>query len=254
MSVSGRIRFVVAVTIMFFSVASGASAVVITALGDTYVTSATSSLNFDSAQVLNVNQQSLTLLSFPLSALPTGTVPAKISKATLQLWVDSSSRKPTGSISVYAATGAWNTASVTYSTRPSIGRSPLVTQPLLGGTNYYLEIDVTAQVKNWIASPASNLGLVVVAASSTPTVDVAFNSKENTVTSHAPILDVTMTSGGSVAVCVEGSSSNDAICSCSTKTISQVITVGSCLATSDAGTCTAHGFSGHAGSCCVCAQ
>src|SRR6185295_16054134 len=65
MSVSGRIRFVVAVTIMLFSVASGASAVVITALGDTYVTSATSSLNFDSAQVLNVNQQSLTLLSFP---------------------------------------------------------------------------------------------------------------------------------------------------------------------------------------------
>ncbi|HZF10104.1 MAG TPA: DNRLRE domain-containing protein, partial [Thermoanaerobaculia bacterium] len=179
MRLLSRSAAVLAIAVLSFLLPPAAARAAVTAAhGDTYVTAATPGQNFATAPTLNVNPQSITLLKFDLTALPTGTTPTQIAKATLLLWVNPSSPNPNGSLAVVPVAKDWNGPAVTYANRPTTLASPKTTQALRpGASSYYLEVDVTEQVKKWITSPATNFGLAVTAA--TPAVDVALDSKEN---------------------------------------------------------------------------
>ena len=248
-----RFRIIVIFLFALTLVSGSVRAVVTTALGDTYVSAATPTQNFGPAQTLNVSNQSIALVKFDLSSLPAGTNANQILKATLQLWVNLGSPSPTGSIDVYPISKAWEGASVIYSNRPPYLATPKSTKTLIaGGSNYFLEVDVTPQVKSWATTPASNYGLAVVATGST---SVFFDSKENTGTSHPPILDITLGSGKTFATCLNGSVTNQ--CNCGGRQILSKVSGGSCQVTSESGPCSAvqAGMASDRplASCCVCA-
>lgn len=248
--------------IVLVAFGSPLGAVTITALGDTYINSVSANANFAPLEILNASPQSITLLNFPLTALPMNVQPAQIAKATLQLWVQKASVNPAGYVNVYRVTTSWNGPSVTWATGP--GFSPvLLTKALTGGSNYYLELDVTDQVKSWLGGQV-NYGLAV-----NSTGDVLFDSKENTGTSHAPLLDITVTSGSSVvhdnsvAVC-EDSVPGDLNqpfrkCAnlCTGRVIIQIYNAYLCAVTADLNSCGARDYSDDSWSwalCCVCDQ
>src|SRR4029077_4757909 len=53
-------------------------------------------------------------------------------------------------------------------------------------------VDVTSLVEGWIAAPASNHGVALVASASAASTFVLLDSKENQETSRAPALDITL--------------------------------------------------------------
>jgi hypothetical protein len=190
-------------------------AVTINAVHDTYISSANPSQSFAGAQNLGVSSKATTLLLFSLTSLPSGTIDSQIAKATLQLWVSQTTPNPFGSVAVYRATSPWHGTGVTYNTRPSFGGPGMVGS--FGGLGYYIEVDVTDHVKAWIRSPSENYGVAI--APYGPGTDVLFDSKENSGTSHQPILDVTWAPKPSTTnrvpygVCV-GGSRTPVDCSC----------------------------------------
>jgi hypothetical protein len=253
LSRSYRTAEILALVLIALLPAAAARATVTATQGDTYVTSATPGQNFSTAQTLNVNPQSITLLRFNLTALPAGTTPTQIAKATLHLWVNPASPNPNGNLTVVPVGSDWNEPAVTYANKPSTLASPKTTQALKPGVSGYdLEVDVTEHVKKWLTTPAANFGLAITAA--TPAVNMALDSMENTATSHVAFLDITVAGGKTVAVCLNASSPR--VCSCNGKLVS-IVRGGSCQATADTGSCSAIA-AGMArdkpqASCCVCA-
>jgi hypothetical protein len=234
--------------------ADNAQAVSIAVLADTYVSSISPTTNFGPLEILSVSSKATTLLRFPLTSLPAGITPNQIVKATLQLWVNSPPSQD-GSIRVAPASSAWVGGTVTWNTKPSALASPSTTKAFgAGGSKYYLEVDVTPHVQMWVKTPSSNLGFVITAV--TTATNVLFDSKENTATSRIPLLDITLTNGKSVAVCLESSSR---VCGCAQKTLSSE-SGAYCQAVSESGSCYATGYKkdgpdfGYVtASCCVCA-
>lgn len=225
-----------------------------TATRDTTIDSSKPATNFSSSPTLNVSGQSTALMGFDNFAqgLPDGVTANQILKATLQLWVGKESANPTGSVSVVPISTSWQGPVATYATRPQFRGSPQTIQPLKGGALYYLLIDVTEHVRMWITNPNTNHGLAVLAF--TPSTNVLFDSKKNEATSHPAFLDITLTNGRTVAVCLNAG--RGITCSCEGKLIS-IVVGGSCQATSDTGTCreVALGMTidNPRASCCVCA-
>jgi hypothetical protein len=251
--------------------ASRVHAVTINAVHDTYISSASPTQSFAGALNLSVGPQTMGLVRFLLTSLPAGTTEDQIAKATLWLFVSQRVPNQFGSIVVYRVTSFWNGTGVTYSTRPSYSTSSSATA-IFGGVGYYIEVDITSYVKTWVSSSSSNYGLVILPGDSS--TNVLFDSKENTGTSHQPILDIvwapkpasnptptpTTTPYG---VCVSGSS-HPVGCSC-THILSQNPISGSVSANS---TCSVSGVSSpcsasalppiasgsgtYYGVCCVC--
>ncbi|HSS78283.1 MAG TPA: DNRLRE domain-containing protein [Thermoanaerobaculia bacterium] len=248
-----KIRLAAFLSLALFPSLNAAQAVVTTTIVDTYVAATTPTQNFGSAETLNVNSQSIALIKFDLSSLPGGTTANSISKATLHLWVNTASPNPAGDVNVFPIAADWNGTTVNWTTKPANLGTPKATKTLkAGGSNYYLEVDVTDHVKLWLTTPAKNFGIAVVAA--TPSLSVVFDSKENTTTSHPAILDTTLFSGKTFAVCLNGTQSNT--CTCPGKQLNKV-TGGSCQVTSETGTCGAiqagQTINRPLASCCVCA-
>jgi hypothetical protein len=229
-------------------------AITLYAQRDTYVSSAVPNImsNYSGFETLNVSAQSTAFVGFDLSGLPLGIKSSQIATAKLFLWVDKASPAPSGSFRVVPVTSPWDGPAMTYVNRPTYPLTSPTTTTISGGRNFYLEVDATDIVKEWVDKPASNNGLALFAASSA--IDVMFDSKENTSTSHPALLDITITSGKTVAICLNAD--NHRLCSCTGKTLS-VVYGGSCAATSDSGPCSAvqAGMASNnpIASCCVCA-
>jgi hypothetical protein len=79
---------------------------------------------------------------------------------------------------------------VTYATLPSLGSAVQTTSVSQAGA--YATVDVTVLVQGWISVPATNNGVALTAG----TAVVQFDSKENDLTGHAGVLDVTLVSTG----------------------------------------------------------
>lgn len=218
---------------------------------DTFIDSTKPTINSGASPTLSVSKTSTTLLQFDLASLPPATISSNISKATLWLW-GGSQNAAGGSISLYAINNAWAGSSVTYNTRPTFG-SILSTNALTGSSNY-TSIDITNQVKSWLANPSTNFGIAITPASNSLSFSYLFDAKENIDTAHMPMLDITLFSGKTTAVCLNANFGK--ICSCTGKIVSQ-ISGNSCSATSDTGACNiiAAGMSANnpIASCCVCA-
>jgi len=111
-----------------------------------------------------------------------------VSRATLRLYCN---RMDTaGLVSLQPVGGAWGEYSVTYATLPSLGAAAQVVQ--VGQAGAYIAVDVTALVQGWLTAPATNNGVALTAG----TAVLQFDSKENDLTGHAPVLDVALASAG----------------------------------------------------------
>lgn len=175
---------------MLAATASPALAVEATLIADAHVNSALPDVNSGTISNLNVGAGYSALLKFDLSVLPAGTTAAQVSRAILRLYcnrVDTA-----GQISIQPVNGAWGEYSVTYTTLPPLGSAVQVVEANQAGT--YITVDITGLVQGWIAAPPTNNGLALTAV----TAGVQFDSKENDLTGHAAVLDVTLATAGPV--------------------------------------------------------
>jgi hypothetical protein len=163
--------------------ASPVFAVEATLIADAHVNSALPDVNSGTISNLNVGAGYTTLLQFDLSALPSVTTAAQVSHAVLRLYCNRVDMA--GQVSLSLVNAAWGEYSVTYATLPSLGSTSQSIQVNQAGA--YLTVDVTALVQGWIASPAANDGIALTANAA----NVQFDSKENDLTGHAPVLDIT---------------------------------------------------------------
>jgi hypothetical protein len=189
---SNKAGFAISLLSLCASFAHNALAVEAPITADTYVSAAVPGNNFGAINTLNVGGGSSTFLSFDLSTLPAGATGAKVAKASMLLWVNKIGAP--GTLDVLPVTAAWNEASLTYNTSPGTGAA--VASAPLTAAGQYIVVDVTALVRNWVDYPGQNFGLAVAASAAQPLTVGAFDSKENTATSHAPLLDITFDGDG----------------------------------------------------------
>ena len=141
------------------------------------------------------------LVQFDLSTLPPGTLASSVSSATLVLFTKTVTTG--GTINIDTAGGAWTESVVTGLTAPSPGNA-VATGVTVSAAGDYVYVDATAAVQSWITTPGSNNGFIILPISS---VNVTFDSKESTSTSHPAQLLVTLsTSGASGATGATGPS------------------------------------------------
>ncbi|WP_260705358.1 DNRLRE domain-containing protein [Edaphobacter flagellatus] len=165
-----------------------AAAVEATLMADAHVNSARPTANSGTISNLDVGGGYTALLQFDLGTLPAGTTSAHISRALLRLYCNRADTP--GLVSVQPISGSWGEYSVTYSTMPTLGAATQVVSVAQAGA--YVWVDVTALVQGWMTTPSSNNGIALTAGSAA----VQFDSKENDLTGHAPLLDVVLVSQG----------------------------------------------------------
>jgi hypothetical protein len=159
-----------------------------TLVADAHVNSALPGVNSGAISNLNVGAGYTALLQFDLSTLPVGTTAGQVSRALLRLYCNRVTTA--GLVSVQGVGAAWGEYSVTYATLPSLGGAVQVVQVSQAGA--YVTVDVTALVQGWIGAPGTNNGLALTAG----TAAVQFDSKENDLTGHAAMLDVSLAISG----------------------------------------------------------
>jgi len=156
---------------------------------DSYVVPSTA-INYGASGTINVGSASgnLGLVQFDLSAFSQS---GSIGKATLVLFVNKLSAA--GTINVAEATNvAWTESTVTGLNAPSAGTSIATGVPVATGSSY-ISVDVTQAVKDWLGGAAANNGLVITGSGS---LNVAFDSKESTTTSHPATLTILLNGVG----------------------------------------------------------
>jgi hypothetical protein len=171
-------------------------------LQDAYVDNATTgspvpnSTNYGSNNDLrvlkNANHACRSFLKFSVGTLPSGTTANDVTQARLRLWVNN----PTGTlgpITLTPVTSAWdestiknnNTGSMTFGT-------PKISDLSVNSTNAFISIDVTDWVKAWISGTLTNEGFQIETATGTSNLSINFDSKESSLTSHEPVLEIVL--------------------------------------------------------------
>src|SRR5262249_12559710 len=149
--------------------------------------------NFGANTVLQVAPNNVSaLIKFDLSALPAGTCPEDIDKATVLLWLYAVTTP--GGVSAAVVSSPWTESGVTWNSKPTWGAlTASATIPSAGGQ--YVLFNVTNQIKALLASgactppgsPVTNFGLLL--SSTAPTgANFLFNSRENV--GNGPLLDI----------------------------------------------------------------
>ena len=155
---------------------------------DTHVNNARPTANSGTISNLNVGAGYTALLQFDLGTLPHGTTSSQVSRALLRLYCNRADTP--GVVSVQPVGSSWGEYNVTFNTLPQLGAAQQVLSVAQAGT--YVWVDVTAIVQGWMTAPSTNNGLALTAGSAA----VQFDSKENDLTGHAPLLDVVLVSQG----------------------------------------------------------
>jgi hypothetical protein len=185
---------IVPILLLILSVAPKAVAIDGLLLQDTYVDTAKATTNYGTSgdlRVLKSSTQSIrAFLRFSTATLPATTTATDIKQARLRLWVNSSS-STTGAITLTPVTSAWSESTLTNNTSASItfGLPKHANLPISSVGNF-VSIDVTDWVQAWLAGTLANQGLVIETGSTSATLNLYFDSKESTVTSHEPQLDI----------------------------------------------------------------
>ena len=122
------------------------------------------------------------LLKFDLSTIPNGTTSTNILKATLILWADTLIHG--GTFDVVSVGGAWNERTVTWATAPALLQ--IEAAGVVAVQGQFVRADLTELVRNWVDGTITNYGIAIVPNASG--VNVSFDSKESTGTSHQPQL------------------------------------------------------------------
>ncbi len=183
-----RLRLFVLLTAMLVAWTGQLSAAELTLVADSHVNSAAPAVNSGAISNLDVGAGYTTFLQFSLSAVPSGVTSGQIRSAVLRLYanrVDTS-----GVITVSPLTTGWGEYSVTYAAQPTAGAAAATFSVSQGDA--YVTVDVTTVVQGWVANPATNFGVSLSSASAA----AQFDSKENDVTSHPAMLQVTLADSG----------------------------------------------------------
>jgi Collagen triple helix repeat (20 copies) len=134
-----------------------------------------------------------TYIQFNLAALPAGLTSNNIATATVRLYLNTVTKS--GTFDLYMVSSSWVEDLVTYNTAPSLGTkiasSVSVSTAMQGD---YLVLNVTPALQAWLSGTPNN-GIALVASNGS-SIDVAFDSKESTLTSHDPEIDAPLVSVG----------------------------------------------------------
>jgi len=172
------------VTVLLPNISFAADAVL---KGDAFTRASRPNQNFGANANLRVTSDEDSFLKFDFATLPQGTSGNKIAKATLRLWVNA--LPGTGSFDVRRVTGVWDEATLTNNTAPSLGKVEVAGVPIASqNARSFVTIDLTALVQDWLNGVLPNNGIALVAGASG--VNVSFDSKENSQTSHEPCLEI----------------------------------------------------------------
>jgi hypothetical protein len=161
---------------------------------DTFVSGATPNVNYGPGIALAVGPGTNTYIQFNLSGIPAN---ATISKAMLRLFVDAVTKG--GSFDVYEVNNAWTENKLTYNNTPApppaisaTGGKPIsVTTASL---NQFVLVDITPLVQAWLNGSIPNNGVAL--ALTTPAGTFSFDSKESSLTSNGPELEIALTATG----------------------------------------------------------
>jgi hypothetical protein len=156
---------------------------------DSFVVAA-NNINHGNGQFLNVIQAAkptTTFVRFSLGSLPNGITGSTLAKATMRLFV--TSVNSAGSFDVRRVVAPWTETTITGNSQPALGTVISAGVPVVAsGGGDFIEVDVTAALKDWLNGTLANYGVALVP-NGTP-VDVSFSSKENTSPSHEAALIV----------------------------------------------------------------
>ena len=148
--------------------------------------------NFGTVQTVTVGSSSSQgMVQFDLTHLPAGLASTQVSQALLTLFVDHVGQA--GTVTVYVANGNWTEAGVNGTNAPSPG-AVVANNVSVSATSSYVTVDATTAVQNWIAGTSPNNGFLILPAAAGTSVQ--FDSKENTSTSHAATLSISLASVG----------------------------------------------------------
>ncbi len=126
-------------------------------------------------------------LQFSLAAIPAD---ATVQKATLQLYVNQV--LGAGSFDVYELNSEWNQGTLTYANAPGLGVSATGNHPVAipAAADQFILVDVTPLVQDWVNGVSPNYGMVL--SMTTLSGGALFDSKEATLTSHMPELQIVL--------------------------------------------------------------
>jgi hypothetical protein len=175
--------FFSAVSFSAFALAASATTVPITA--DTYFTSSAPTTNYGGASALAVNSASSTLLQITTGAVPPNVTGGNIQRATLVLFQNQ--LNTAGTFKVSRITSSWTEAGSNYGNRPSVDTATAITFNAVQAQKF-VSIDVTPIVQYWFTNPGTNFGIEI----SSTGGDVLFDSKENSLTGHVAMLDISL--------------------------------------------------------------
>ena len=155
---------------------------------DTFATSVNPTQNFGSSGSLPVQPNSVAYLRFTLSTVPTG---ATVTKATLRVFVDSVVTP--GTMDAYQLNVGWVETSLTWNNRPALGTSATGGHPVAisaSNLNNFVLMDITSLVQGWVNGTVANrgVGLALIGATGSFSID----SKESSLTSHQPELEIAL--------------------------------------------------------------
>ncbi len=165
----------------------------ITPSADSYTNTASGNTNYGAKTDLDVQSGSqTTYIQFDLSSIPSGFTGSNVAKASLKLYLDTVTTA--GSLNVDFVNGAWSENTITADLAPALGTTIAASVPIAkSNAKDYILIDITSAVEAWLNGTQANDGIALVGNSP---INVAFDSKESTTTSHPPELDIVFSGGG----------------------------------------------------------
>lgn len=173
--------------------------------GDTYTQAALQTATAGTTGTMAVSGSGSTLkrgwIKFDLNrVLPQGTTADQVSRATLKLWV--TTMAASGTVNVYAVTGTtWSETTLSNTNAPIVS-STIQGYMAVTSTGNFITVDLTGLVQDWVDGPTcgglNNYGIAITPATSS--VNVAFDTKESTTTSHEPQLEIELVNQGPAGV------------------------------------------------------
>jgi hypothetical protein len=148
--------------------------------------------NFGTATTINVGGPNAAeaLVQFDLTTLPAATTSANVAKATLTLFV--SKVGAAGAVNISVGNGPWTETGVNGTSSP-VPAAAVASGVPVAQASEYLSVDATAAVQAWLTG-TTNSGFIITAAAGA--VNVAFDSKESSTTSHPASLYITLVNSG----------------------------------------------------------
>jgi len=164
---------------------------------DSYTQQGAPNVNNGNAGTLDVVGSATTsrtsYIRFNLSPLAPGLTGTNVSIATLNLFVNSTTKA--GTFDVYLVSGSWSENTITFNTAPALGAQ--IASGVAVSTSMakdYVLVNITTALQAWL-NGTTNYGLALVPSAGS-TISVTFNSKESITESHDPLIDVELVSAG----------------------------------------------------------